>query len=356
MARLKIYYLLANKPQISYNSGDSINEVNNIFYLSNFYDVYYNNQKIDLKIDNFGQYKSKIEKPDKIYDFYYIRNNPSIFLELPKDKIKIYFASPYNKDCFEYANYISCLTNNWKIMLKKPNKNWGILYTDEFYTNKTIVLSQKIDPLKFFPINNINIFHKYSISDNIFKICHFGSFRNSCYPSFIIKLYENLDEEFKKKIKIIFIGNIPDDFKKKYNNFFYINNIPLTTVNTYINSCQLLLYNQRDYQSEYAGSNKIIEAIICNKPILCIKSKARIDELGIDYPLFYTLKYKPPDNPKNIYKDDFIDILEILRIKNILINIVNNKIEYNKIVNYIQNIDKNMYLTTYNVNCLLDLK
>ena len=353
MKKLKLYYLLGNKSNIDYNGGDSINEINNIFYLNNFYDIFYNNQKIDLNKTNFGQYKNTIEEPNLNYDIYYVRNNHKIFLKLPKDKIKIYFASPYNKECFEYANYISCLTNNWQKMLKTPNNNWGILYPKNFFTKKTIVLSQKIDPKKFFPINNINVFYKYNISIKIFKICHFGSFRNSCYPSFIIKLYENLDNDLKKKIKIIFIGNIPEDFKKKYKDFLYINNIPLQEVNKYINSCQLLLYNQRDYQSEYAGSNKIIEAIICNKPILSVKSQARIDELGINYPLFYTLKYKPPDNPNNIFKDNFIDINEVLIIKKKLIKLISDIKIYENIVKYMKNIKKNQYLTTYNKMPLL---
>ena len=122
-------------------------------------------------------------------------------------------------------------------------------------------MSQKIDPKLFYPIENINYFD--NIHDDTFKICHFGSFRNSCYPSFILRLYDSLNNEEKTKIKIIFIGNIPDSFKKSNPNFLYIKSIPLELVNNYINSCQLLLYNQRDYQSEYAGSNKIIEAIIC---------------------------------------------------------------------------------------------
>ena len=353
MNKLKLYYLLGNKININYDGGDSINEINNIFYLNNFYDIYYNNQKIDLNKKNFDQYKNTIEEPNLNYDIYYVRNNPKIFLKLPKDKIKIYFASPYNKECFEYANYISCLTNNWQKMLETPNNNWGILYPKNFFTKKTIVLSQKIDPNKFFPINNINIFYKYNISTRIFKICHFGSFRNSCYPSFIIKLYENLDNDFKNKIKIIFIGNIPENFKNKYKDFLYINNIPLQEVNKYINSCQLLLYNQRDYQSEYAGSNKIIEAIICNKPILSVKSQARIDELGINYPLFYTLKYKPPDDPNNVFNDNFIDINEVLIIKKKLINLVSDIKIYENIVKYMENIKKHKYLTTYNIKPLL---
>lgn len=346
----KLYYLLSNKSQIDKIGGDGINEINNIKYLSQFYDIYYNNQKLDFNLKNFGQTKDSIEIPDINYDIYYVRNNKNIFLKIPKNKIKIYFASPFDIECFEYADYIYCLTNNWKNMLLTPNKNWGILYPPNYSITKTIVLNQKIDPKLFYPIENINIFEKYNINNNIFKICHFGSFRNSCYPLFLLKLYKSLETNLKNKIKIIFIGKIPNEFKIKNPDFKFIENIPLDNVNNYINSCQLLLYNQIDYQSEYAGSNKVIEAIICNKPILSVKSQARIDELGTNYPLFYNLLVKLPDNPKNIFKDEFIDDKEVLKIKKYLENMVNDINYYKKIVDYMKNIDKKKYLTTYNIN------
>ena len=348
-SKKKLYYLLGSKPRINTLGGDSINEMNNIKYLSKFYDIYYNNQYLDLTKKDFNQNKTKIEDPDRNYDIYYVRNNKKIFLKTPKDKIKIWFASPYQKDCFSYADYICCLTFNWKKMLSKPNSKWGILYPNDYFTNKTLVLSQKIDPNLFYPIANINVLN---LDNKIFKICHFGSFRNSCFPSFLLRLYDSFDKETKKKIKIIFIGNIPVNFKKNYPDFLFIDNIPFEEVNKYINSCQLLLYNQRDYQSEYAGSNKIIEAIVCNKPILSVRSQARIEELGHNYPLFYNLLVKPPDNPKNIFKESFIDDKEVKRIKIVVKNMINNSNYYNEIVNYMKNIDKTKYLTNYNINQL----
>jgi hypothetical protein len=117
----------------------------------------------------------------------------------------------------------------------------------------------------------------------------------------------------------------------------------------------LLLYNQRDYQSEYAGSNKIIEAIVCNKPILTCYSRAREDELGANYPLFYKLLYKPPDDPKNNYKDDWINKNELLQIKIKIEKIVNEKDNYENIVNYIKNIKKDRYYNTFNKDKNIDI-
>ena len=96
-----------------------------------------------------------------------------------------------------------------------------------------------------------------------------------------------------------------------------------------------------------------MKAIICNKPIISVRSQARIDELGINYPLFYNLLIKPPDNPKNIFSDSFICDKEVIRVKNILINMIEKKKYYNKIVDYMKNINKEQYLTTFKTNQLL---
>ena len=57
----KIYYLLGKRSKISMTGGDGVNELNNIKYLSNFYDIYYNNQKLDFTLNDMGQTKNIIE-------------------------------------------------------------------------------------------------------------------------------------------------------------------------------------------------------------------------------------------------------------------------------------------------------
>jgi hypothetical protein len=101
--------------------------MNQIKFLINYFDIYYDNQKLDLEKKNLGQYKNVIETPNNNYDVYYVRNNPKIFMKTPRKKLKLYFAAPYNKKCFDYCDYIVCLTENWKKMLKNPN-NIGDLY------------------------------------------------------------------------------------------------------------------------------------------------------------------------------------------------------------------------------------
>ena len=101
-----------------------------------------------------------------------------------------------------------------------------------------------------------------------------------------------------------------------------------------------MLYNQVDLQIEFAGSNKIIEAIICNKPILSGYSKAITYELGDNYPLFYNINYE-------LKRFNKIINTEIDRINNILEKMINDPTYYNEFENYMKSIDKQKFLITY---------
>ena len=353
----KLYYLLGNVSQISATGGDGINELNLIKFLNKYFDVYYNNQRIDFTQENLGQNKTDIEAPGKHYDAYYVRNNPTIFKQIPEDKLKIYFASPYDEESFARSDLIACPTESWKTMLEKPNENWGILYPDDYYTNKAIVFSQKLDPNSIYRKDvEENAFTKYGIDPDSFKICHFGSIRNSCFPSYFLRIYDALSEKVKKQISVIFVGttsaslNILDDI----DNFYFIQNIDFTKVNDFINSSDLLLYNQRDFQSEYAGSNKVVEAIVCEKPILACRSNAREQELGRDYPLFYNLRYKPPDDPKNTFQDSWIDDSEVIRCAQLIKMMATSSSFYEEVINYMKRIDKARFYNTFNEDGYID--
>lgn len=330
--------------------GDGINELNQIKYLSRFFDVYYNNQLIDLKRPNYNQFKTLIEPPNPGYDIYYVRNNPNIFKQVPQSKTKIYFASPFDEECFTNSDFIACPTESWRAMLKVPSRNWGILYPDYFATDNAIVLSQKLDPDLIYPMASTpNAFVSHGIPEKSFKICHFGSLRNSCFPSYFLRFYERIKSEIKEQISVIFLGASPSSLTIPNNskNFHFIPNIEFREINSYINSSDMLLYNQRDYQSEYAGSNKIIEAIVCEKPILSCRSAARQDELGEAYPLFYDLSYKPPDDPHNSFDPNWIHEAEVDRCVGLIEQMVIDPSFYDSVVDYLKALEKERFYNTY---------
>ncbi len=113
----KIYFLLSSEAYLEPISGDRINEMNIIRAMLNEYDVYYNGVLVKPEDKAFGDVNRVIHTPSEgEYDLVYIRNNKKVFLDSPSPKL--WFASPYDEECFAQADGIVCMTKPWKTALQ----------------------------------------------------------------------------------------------------------------------------------------------------------------------------------------------------------------------------------------------
>ncbi|HGF7518522.1 TPA: glycosyltransferase family 1 protein, partial [Vibrio cholerae] len=109
----KIYFLLSSEAYLEPVSGDRINEMNVIKAMLDEYEVYYNGILVKKDDKAFGDKNKIINIPKEgEYDLVYIRNNKDVFLKSPSPKL--WFASPYDEDCFNQADGIVCMTKPWK--------------------------------------------------------------------------------------------------------------------------------------------------------------------------------------------------------------------------------------------------
>ena len=97
-------------------SGSQITELSIIKSLSHYYNVYYNNQLVDFSKVNYGLTKTKVEYPDKEYDYYWIRNNDKIFNKCTGKRIVC--AAPYNEENYKNADIVVYFTEWWKKIRK----------------------------------------------------------------------------------------------------------------------------------------------------------------------------------------------------------------------------------------------
>ena len=116
ITKKNIYYLLENCPAIKPVSGSQITELSIIKSLSHYYNVYYNNQLVDFSKVNYGLTKTKVEYPDKEYDYYWIRNNDKIFNKCTGKRIVC--AAPYNEENYKNADIVVYFTEWWKKIRK----------------------------------------------------------------------------------------------------------------------------------------------------------------------------------------------------------------------------------------------
>ena len=252
-----------------------------------------------MKTD-YGILDKPIKLPENIYDLYYVRNNPKIFIQLPHPKVWV--GSPYIPKCFEQADAIITFTDAWNYKLKNHNK--GIvpkiklctLYQGQITSpNKVITFHQSYDEKFEYGLKNTEMCQNIQKmfggqnSSNDFIIGHFGRVSESCYPHSLLHILPKIfDKHPNKNIKIIFCG-FKNQQKVKINSK-YINIFPGFSRNHMpyaISACDLILSNYRDPTAHYGGSQHILEAMACGIPILTGDFDVRKEQLGDDYELFW---------------------------------------------------------------------
>lgn len=314
----KIYFLLSSETYLEPISGDRINEMNIIRAMLGEYDVYYNGVLVKPEDRAFGDESRVINTPkDGEYDLIYIRNNKQVFLDSPSPKL--WFASPYDKECFEQADGIVCMTKPWREALSKYNADmydyFGGTYPRDMSPPASCILFPQVIDDSLFHRNeedrssnektgNISNVIKTLINNFVNKkekkkvIRHFGPVRNSNYPYQIIGALK--DKKIASVLRAECIGagkkvSLPKEI-------INIPRIPQEQVLEKLRSASAIWYSQ-DALGHIGGSLKVLEAMAAGVPILLPRYDARVDELGEEYPFFWDLT--PGTDISTESQDDF---------------------------------------------------
>ncbi|PMN67364.1 glycosyltransferase [Enterovibrio norvegicus] len=317
----KVYFLLSSEAYLEPISGDRINEMNIIRAMLGEYEVYYNGVLVEPEDKAFGDKERVIHTPkDGDYDLIYIRNNKQVFLDSPSPKL--WFASPYNKECFEQADGIVCMTKPWKTALEKYDSSkydyFQATYPEDMRAPEICILfPQVIDGSHFIEVNKkekieqvvapvslknrlIKLFKKSHEEKKVIR--HFGPIRPSNYPYQVISALSNKEISIKVQAECVGAGKKISIPKQIVN----VPRIPQEQVADMLHSADAIWYNQ-DASGHIAGSLKVLEAMAVGVPILLPRYDARVDELGEDYPFFWELE--DGTSIKDGNQKDFLDKL-----------------------------------------------
>ena len=339
MSKIKIYYLCGKNPAIKPTSGDQITEISIMKCLAKYTDVYYNNQLIDVKKDDLGTTKTKIEYPDKEYDIYWIRNNDAILQQCTGYKVRC--GSPYSDESYKFSDLIITYSDSWKNKLSQYNNKREP--SDGLYPNKKIIMPKDI--MTVYQSVEDRFYKRISDSERVkirntmvkggsdFIIAHYGRVSNTCYPSHIINVFKRIQKMTNKKIHLIFQGtsaHFRENIKEENDNII-INTIgiPYEHIHKYIQSVDLITSNYTSATANWGGCMHILEAIASNVPIICGDFDVRKEQLGNDYPLFWNHK----QTDKNIEDDMYLKIMELLE----------NEDSIDEIKHYLDNISKRFH-------------
>lgn len=318
----KIYFLLSSEAYLEPISGDRINEMNIIRAMLGEYDVYYNGVLVKAEDKAFGDESKKINTPKEgEFDLVYIRNNKQVFLDSPSPKL--WFASPYDEECFAQADGIVCMTKPWKAELQTYDsskyKYFQATYPENMKAPKICILfPQVIDDSHFVeestksetviaPLTTkqkiVNFFRGKQLEKKVIR--HFGPIRPSNFPYQVISALSDNAVATKVKAECIGAGKKMSLPKQIVN----LPRIPQEEVAELLHSASAIWYNQ-DASGHIAGSLKVLEAMAVGVPILLPRYDARVDELGSEYPFFWDLEEGTTIKDGN--QKDFLNKLDMI--------------------------------------------
>jgi len=263
--------------------------------LSKIFDVYYNGILVEENSEQIGS-DSKVALPDRSYDFYYVRNNPKIFVQLPSPKICMGY--PYDPESFECADAIVVTTDVWKnVLRKKFVHEKEELFFEKAYPRKIdidkpiIQIKQYIDPLMSSredkndsqKIRDLRYLYTNSMSFGFF-----GRLAADSLPTYTIeKLNRSSEGNTFNTPVTIFGGKIRSSFgteKDLPQPSVYVGDIPYQEVSAYIRAVDCTLAGE-GVDDFVLGSNKVLDSIGLGIPVLAVKNGVRKEYLGDSYPL-----------------------------------------------------------------------
>ena len=282
---MKIFYQYSNNKTLSPTKGDMINEIGTLRALSQFADVYYSGQKFDCNHPSYGlkNYSCSILSMmmKQKYDVYFVRNNVGLFKKIPKKVKKIWFATPYDRYCFTYADIIATTTRTWAEWLRDGIKMHAL--NPRGYKFNAFPIYQTI--------TNFSNMKGHAITNQIrdeqynggFIIGSFGRKSPTDHATTLISSMTGLVQSHSDIKLAISITNsngklrgnniINCKYKHKYMPYVY-------------SACDLIVVSYHGASWNFTGSLKTIEAASCGIPVILGRSPAREELFGKDYKLF----------------------------------------------------------------------
>ena len=292
---MKVYYQYSTNKVLPHTKGDFINELNMIDALRRFATVYYSGVKVDWDAPNHGM-KEYAGLPENNVpqdcDLYYVRANKEVFNRIPKNRCKLWMASPFDEDCYRAADAIVTFSEAWARGLREATP-FGWIPPSGHVPRPHAVNMDQVVADRFVPQNNYQVRKIRRSTGGNFVIGHFGRIVKSNYPFAFLRAWPQLIKTHPG-IRLLVgstRGKLPDGIPHVIQTTFPHESIPRA-----ISACDLIVMSNWGPEWDICGSGKAIEAAACGVPLLLGRSPGREELLGKDYELFLPpLGGKPAD-------------------------------------------------------------
>ncbi|MFA7717952.1 MAG: glycosyltransferase [Candidatus Absconditabacterales bacterium] len=253
-----------------------------------FAEVYYSGTRFDPHKKGYGLINYSgfpVTRVTDDYDMYYVRMNPNVFRAIPAGKPKLWFATPYDKYCYQHATAVVTPTEIWAQWLRE-GKEANHSHLDLPKTPNALSIHQVVGN-QFVPLqcSAKTTAIRQSFGGD-FIIGYFGQLTSYTYPHALFHLLPHLVKKYPG-IRLVlgintnYVETLPENLPNTTIAKFAYEDMPYV-----ISACDLIVVSQYKSMWDYWGNQKVIEAAACGVPIVLGRSKARTELLGEDYELF----------------------------------------------------------------------
>lgn len=325
--------------------GNTENEINIMCNLTQICDVYYNdiyiNDLIDKhnylcidkvnerlkqhKINGFKYYDGyEIFIPSQNYDFIFYRgdyrNQSKILFNLLPDKkiyCNVYDEQIWSKEIIGFQTYINSFLAK-KNILNEFEEDGTLLFQKNMTIPKNVFIRYQFIKEANNIVLNVDYKKMYDTSFLIGIIGNINKF-TSIY-NYLNDLNNFIEQYNNKKIKILILAN---EIYETYNNknIIVVNNLPHDKYLECLSQLDVVINTWNISTCIYSGSNKNLDCISLNIPLICPYSLSYAQVLGADYWLYYKI---------NDSKTLINNLKKILFNENNIIEKIKNKFEYIK--------------------------
>lgn len=330
----KVYIAYADKWWISKSwGGATVNTIKEMCYLSQNFDVYFNNTYCSDLLKNGTidenalreRICSVIKQPDiscdlnkmifqnKRYVASFHRTSSSenstkhyVQLQSPRIFGHNYVESVWGSDINIVGFQTSTATTYAREkMLGSFDDDGTLNYTNPMLSPRRTFL--RIQGLESTPSLNNIIKHRAMIASNEVNVAIIGTIYIGTDPNTLIACIEKMRKEYDVNIQLIFFS------EKKLENIHKAEWIRFDSFNAHnkdmkFSKIDLIVNTWNKQAAIYSGSNKNIDAVTQLIPIVLPKTSSYVEQLGEDYPLYI------PTNSKQSSLYELADLISTLKI------------------------------------------
>ena len=277
--RPRIYALYATRNHLREFGGDMISELATLRWMSRVADVYYNNVLFDPASDIAGDPDRAVSNPVGRYDLVYVRGNVDVLKAANLEGCPTLFFGAPSALTITSTTYFAAHTEGEAERIRREGVAFGA-------TPECLLIEQPgrddIKPQRDSPHTEAFRFRWGSG----FHAGFFGRIDAASMPDTFMGVRDVLRHQIHD-LSIIFAGkvqwkfNLPDDVFQEPNYF------TVSQMSYALSACDVTIGIEQP-EAEWAGSNRALDAIRSQVPILTRPYGARVEQLGVDYPLFFS--------------------------------------------------------------------